>query len=149
MDLRQFENKVILITGAASGFGRLLSERLASAGAKLVLADINEQDLARLQESLPTTAGLVAVRCDVSVENDVQALVARAADEFGVLDIAINNAGIAPPLKAIIDVEEAQTVATAGLFSGIRGCGQTGQLFRSRARTEHFRNRDQPESPAP
>ncbi|WP_162622195.1 SDR family NAD(P)-dependent oxidoreductase, partial [Acinetobacter baumannii] len=74
-----YSGQVVLITGAASGFGALLAEQLAKYGAKLVLGDLNIEGLNTVVEPL-RQAGVevVAQVCDVSCEADVQALVQSA-----------------------------------------------------------------------
>ncbi|WGL16542.1 SDR family oxidoreductase [Microbulbifer bruguierae] len=124
--LLDFSGKVALITGAASGFGALLAEELGRRGASLVLGDINEDGLAPVVEKL-TDAGVAvqAVACDVSSETDCAAMVALARENFGRLDIAVNNAGIAPPMQYFEDVEEEtfdlqHSVNVKGVFFGMK-----------------------------
>jgi len=119
----EYNNKVVLITGAASGFGKLLAEKLACAGAKLVLGDLNEAGVKAVAEQLATD--VVAQRCDVTQESQVKDLVAASIEVFGRLDIAINNAGIATPMKALIETDEADldinfSVNTKGVFFGLK-----------------------------
>lgn len=87
------QGKVAVITGGASGIGRGLALRFARDGARgIVVADLN---LARAQGVADEIgAQAVAVRCDVSVEADIQALVAGATQRFGQVDIYMSNAGI-------------------------------------------------------
>jgi NAD(P)-dependent dehydrogenase (short-subunit alcohol dehydrogenase family) len=88
MDIR---NKVAIVTGGASGIGRSIARRFAAEGARaVVVADVN---LARAQEVADEFGGL-AVRCDVSQEADIQALVATTRQHFGQVDAYISNAGI-------------------------------------------------------
>jgi NAD(P)-dependent dehydrogenase (short-subunit alcohol dehydrogenase family) len=100
----QYSDQVVLITGAASGFGALLAQQLAEHGAKLVLGDRNIAALNAVVEPLQQ-AGIqvVAQACDVSLEAEVQALVQSAVDHFGRIDVSINNAGMSPPMKSFID----------------------------------------------
>ncbi|NQY85534.1 MAG: SDR family NAD(P)-dependent oxidoreductase, partial [Alcanivorax sp.] len=91
-----FTGKVALITGAASGFGKLLAAELGKRGARLVLGDINMDALDKLVADLEGQ-GVTALarRCDVSSEADCKAMVDTAVEQFGRLDMAVNNAGIA------------------------------------------------------
>ncbi|BFM16024.1 glucose 1-dehydrogenase [Maricurvus nonylphenolicus] len=105
--LLNYTDKVVLITGAASGFGKLLAKEFADRGAKLVLGDINEAGLDEvvmgLQQSDKPAAGQ---RCDVSKEADIKGLVDLAKSTYGRLDIAINNAGVAQEFTPIAQTSE-------------------------------------------
>lgn len=120
-----FENQVILITGAASGFGRILATRLQGFGAKLVLSDINSEPLEALVASFDAPNQVVAQVADVAKEDAVAALVTLARDTFGRLDIMVNNAGLGTPPKPLIDVTEDEmdinyAVNAKGVFFGIK-----------------------------
>jgi len=85
------QNKVAIVTGGASGIGRSIAQRFAADGARaVVVADLNH---ARAQAVADEFGGL-AVRCDVSQEADIQALVAATRERFGQVDAFISNAGI-------------------------------------------------------
>lgn len=119
----EFAGKRVLITGAASGFGKLLSEKLSAQGAELVLGDIDDVRLRDVATSL--TGADRFVRCDVSQEEDVKALCALARDTFGGLDLAINNAGFAPPMKSLLETSEEEfdrcySVNAKGVFFGMK-----------------------------
>lgn len=90
-----FEGKVALVTGAASGMGLAAARAFAEAGASVVMADFREDDVraqaARLGEA---DNKIFALRCDVSDDAQVQRMVERAVEEFGHLDAAFNNAGV-------------------------------------------------------
>jgi len=90
-----FGGQVAVVTGAGSGMGRDTAQAFASAGAAVVLADIN-QDAVRAATDELTAAGhqALGVTCDVSDEAQVATLVERTVDTFGRLDMAFNNAGI-------------------------------------------------------
>lgn len=88
-------NSVAVITGAASGIGRGMAERFAAEGMAVVLADIEEQSLAKLEEDLRTKgATVLAVQTDVSNADDVENLVVQTYDAFGAAHILCNNAGV-------------------------------------------------------
>jgi NAD(P)-dependent dehydrogenase (short-subunit alcohol dehydrogenase family) len=90
-----FENKVALVTGAGSGMGLATARAFAEAGAAIVLADIHENTVRSVAEEL-VSAGYkaMAVRCDVTNEADVEAMIKQTVSTFGRLDAAFNNAGI-------------------------------------------------------
>jgi len=81
---------VAVVTGSAMGIGRQIARRLSEEGYTLVLVDLEDQQ--GLLQELPGTA--IAEVCDVSVEADVERLVARVEDTFGGADVLVNNAGI-------------------------------------------------------
>jgi 2-deoxy-D-gluconate 3-dehydrogenase len=92
-----------IVTGGAMGIGRAIAERLHEAGASVVIADLDlgmaEDVASALNAARP--AGAVAVRTDVSNEDDVAAMVAAAVDRFGGIDILVNNAGIYPSVPFV------------------------------------------------
>lgn len=126
MQIDSFRSKVVMITGAASGFGKLLAEQLAGLGARLVLGDRNEAVLAEVAASLRASgADVLAMRCDVSHEAEVKALVQAGVDSFGRLDIGVNNAGMSSPMKSLLDTEESDldinfAVNAKGVFFGMK-----------------------------
>jgi NAD(P)-dependent dehydrogenase (short-subunit alcohol dehydrogenase family) len=90
-----FENKVALVTGAGSGIGLATAKGFAEAGASVVLADHREESVRAAAEDL--VAGghkALAIRCDVSDEPQVAAMVEQTVSTFGRLDAAFNNAGV-------------------------------------------------------
>jgi NAD(P)-dependent dehydrogenase (short-subunit alcohol dehydrogenase family) len=100
----RLDNKVAVITGAASGMGRATAARFAGEGAAVVIADLNEAGgEAAVRECRENGGRAVFHKADVSSESDVEAAVARAVSEFGRLDITFNNAGIAGALGPIED----------------------------------------------
>ena len=105
--LLDFTGKVVLITGAAQGLGKLLAEELGLRGALLVLGDIKEEavnDVANAINSRNSKA--IGLACDVSRKSDCAAMVNAAVEAFGQLDIAVNNAGIAGEMKHVTDFTE-------------------------------------------
>ncbi len=86
------EGRVAVVTGAADGIGRAVATRLAAEGAALVLGDIDAASLSSVAADLATRGPVEQVVCDVSVRPDVEALVTRALDRFGTVDILVNNA---------------------------------------------------------
>jgi NAD(P)-dependent dehydrogenase (short-subunit alcohol dehydrogenase family) len=90
-----FENRVALVTGAASGLGLANAKAFAESGASVALADWNEDAVHSAAREL-STAGykVLAIRCDVSDDAEVEAMVERTVATFGRLDAAYNNAGV-------------------------------------------------------
>jgi NAD(P)-dependent dehydrogenase (short-subunit alcohol dehydrogenase family) len=101
-----YKNQVVLITGAAGGFGRLAAAEFARAGAKLILCDLDAERLDELRSSL-RGSDVVAWAGDVGDDATHRRLVAQAIDTCGRLDVAINNAGIAHAFTKITDTENA------------------------------------------
>lgn len=125
--LLDFGDQVILITGAARGFGRLLARELTERGGRVVLGDVLLDPLRAVADDInarhPRRA--VALSCDVSVEADCRAMVETAVTEFGQLDIAVNNAGIGGAMHRLTefsgaDLDRQLAVNLKGVFYGMR-----------------------------
>jgi NADP-dependent 3-hydroxy acid dehydrogenase YdfG len=90
-------DKVIVITGAGSGFGRLVSEKTAALGAAVVGGDINAAALLETARAVESQGGRIATRVtDVTRYSDQEALIALALERFGRVDVMLNNAGTMP-----------------------------------------------------
>jgi NAD(P)-dependent dehydrogenase (short-subunit alcohol dehydrogenase family) len=116
----------VLITGAASGFGRLAAERFAEEGAWLTLQDISPDGLSETCERVASRGGEVAMLAgDVADETHAKALVALAVERFGRLDIALNNAGIGASMAALPEIaaetfDRIMAVNARGVFLGMK-----------------------------
>lgn len=104
----KLSNKVAIVTGAAMGIGKGIAQVFVREGAKVVLADVNA-DVGRATESELKRAGgdVLFVRCDVSNEEQVKALIGAAVDKFGALHILVNDAGIGV-YKTVLDATSAE-----------------------------------------
>lgn len=114
--MKRFDGLTAIVSGASGGFGKRLAERLAAEGAKLVLSDIREESLHALAADL---GGEVAVLAgDVAKEEHSRDLVALAIKQFGRIDVAFNNAGIAHGFSKLplMDSEEARRVIDIDLM---------------------------------
>jgi 2-dehydro-3-deoxy-D-gluconate 5-dehydrogenase len=116
----------VLITGAAKGIGRGIADRLAEGGANVLIADI---DIDEAQHAAKQLADLesrsVATRLDVSKEADCEAAVQRCVEEFGSLDILVNDAGIFPT-SPVLEM-------TPEFFDRVLGINLRGLVFISKA----------------
>lgn len=89
--------KVMIVTGAGSGFGRLVSQKAAGLGAHLACADIDEQGLSQTRGAIDAAGGsALSQRTDVTSLQEMQALVAATVERFGRVDVMVNNAGTMP-----------------------------------------------------
>src|SRR5215831_1538583 len=123
--MAELSGKVAIITGAASGMGKAATMLFAKEGAHVVLADLNARDGEQVAHDASASTRSTFLRTDVSQESDVAALVKRALDDFGGLDIMFNNAGIGGavgPLEEIgvEDWDKTQAVCLRGVFLGIK-----------------------------
>ena len=101
------EARTVVVTGAASGIGAAIAQGLAIEGARVVLADIDENAATRVAGSILDAGGsAVAVRVDVTSRTDVRAAVAAAVDAFGRLDVWFNNACMNVPMPFLEATEE-------------------------------------------
>lgn len=87
----KLQNKIAVITGGAQGIGAAIAARFAQEGAKVVIADINEEKAKALASQIQDS---MYVLCDVSNVNQVESLFSRTLDTFGRLDVLVNNAAL-------------------------------------------------------
>ena len=91
----EFQGKVALVTGAGSGIGKATALRLAAGGARVVVLSRTEDEVAAVRDRIVGAGGTaLAVRADISREDEMQAAVARSLAAYGRLDILVANAGI-------------------------------------------------------
>ena len=103
--MNQLDGKVAVITGASRGLGKAIAELFARQGARVVLSARSQKDIEQNATGL-TAAGLEAVAfpCDVSDPGQVEALARFAVEKFGGFDVWVNNAGVAGPYGATLDL---------------------------------------------
>jgi NAD(P)-dependent dehydrogenase (short-subunit alcohol dehydrogenase family) len=94
--MMRFQDKVVIITGGASGIGLATAKRFASEGAKIVLADINPENLQQAEKDLKSSGAveIILSECNVSKEEQVEATIKSALEKLKRLDIIVNNAGL-------------------------------------------------------
>jgi len=118
--MAELQGKRALVTGAARGFGRAISEVLLREGAQVMLCDVQDDQVSKTAEEL----GASSVRCDVSVASDVQAAIQATVDAFGGIDVVVNNAGIVHNYSLLDETEEdfdrIIAVNQKGVFFGIK-----------------------------
>lgn len=106
--MNKLENKVAIITGGAQGMGAITAELFAKEGAKVVIADFNqEKGMEQAQKIKAMGYECSFVKTDVSKSEEVQNMVKFAVDTYGILDVAVNNAAITPDDKPLADFDEA------------------------------------------
>jgi NAD(P)-dependent dehydrogenase (short-subunit alcohol dehydrogenase family) len=93
--MKEFKDKVAVVTGAASGIGRAIAGRCVREGMTTVLADVNKPDLAKAEAELKASGGTVlGVEMDVAKRSDVELLARKTLDAFGAVHLLVNNAGV-------------------------------------------------------
>jgi len=117
----RMENKVAIVTGAASGIGKAIAEKYLAEGASVVLADMAETLELNNEKAL-------YIKCNVTVSAEVEALVAATIAKFGHLDVMVNNAGVGG-LGGILDATDEswdKTIAVnlSGVFYGARAAAK-------------------------
>lgn len=101
----RLKDKVAIVTGAASGFGAEIARSYAREGANVVIADLNETGALAVAQEIGSAA--LAVRCDVTRRGDIDALLDATVQNFGSVDIVVNNAGYTHRNQPLLDVDEA------------------------------------------
>lgn len=104
--MANLKDKVAIVTGARRGMGRADALTLARAGAKVVVADISLEECEKVVEEIKSNKGeAIAVKCDVTKKDEVDAMIQAAVKKWGKLDILVNNAGVCN-FKPFLDMTE-------------------------------------------
>lgn len=118
-----FQDKVIIVTGAAGGIGKEVVKKVVSGGAKVVLVDLNKEAIESVQSELQLTQdNSLVVQTDVSNEENVKNYVEQTIAKFGRIDGFVNNAGVEGPAKQIEEITEKE-------FDFVYGINVKGVLF--------------------
>ena len=122
--MRDLQDRVAVVTGAASGFGRAFAVACAAEGARVVLADVDEKGMLETAGLLPQGSESLVVRCDVTRADNLEALAAQTYERFGGTHVVFNNAGVAvcgPAWTATLeDWKWVLDVNLMGVVHGIR-----------------------------
>ena len=131
----ELPERAAVVTGAARGIGFAIAERLSRAGAQVVVADVDEEGAVAAVERLREAGGeAVEAVADITKLDEVDAIVKRAIDAFGKLDVLVNNAGITgrnAPLSEITDED----------WERVLGLNLTATFYLCRAAISHMRER--------
>ncbi len=124
--MKKLENKVAIITGAASGIGKSTALLFAKEGAKVVVSDINEENGNKVVDEIKAAGGdAIFVKADTSSPEDNENLVKETIIAFGKLDIAVNNAGIGGEINKAADMslegwKKVVDINLSGVFYGMK-----------------------------
>ena len=123
--MKDFQGKVAVITGGASGLGRAMADRFAREGMRIVLADVEPNALAKTEAEMKAAgAKVIGVRTDVSKAAEVEALAQKTLAAFGAVHLLANNAGVAEGGNVwdntVADWEWVLGVNVWGVIHGVR-----------------------------
>ncbi len=132
----EFQNRIVLVTGAAKGIGRGIARGFADRGAMVVVSGRTAGSLERVADEIRAEGGrALAVKADVSVAKEVEELVATVVDRFGRLDVLVNNAGVYLT-SPIVDMTEADWDLTLAVdLKGVFLCSRAAvrQMIKQRS----------------
>ncbi len=134
--MTRLAGKVAIVTGAGSGMGRATAKLFAKEGAKVVLAEFNENSMNETLDDILKAGGTaVAIRTDVSQEADVEAMIQKAVDEYGRLDILANIAGI-------FDYSASVENTSTELYNRVMAVNLAGPFYACRAAIKIFNKQE-------
>lgn len=125
-DMRRLEGKRAIVTGAGNGIGRAIALRLADEGARVALADIDEEAANGVASEIKSDSGgdTLVRKTDVTVPEEVESLVGAVVSEWGGLDVMVNNAGVGiaatAPETSLEDWQFVLGVSLKGTFLGMK-----------------------------
>ena len=130
--MSRFSDKVVIVTGAASGIGEATARLFADEGAQVVVSDVNAEQ----GERVATSIGAHFVHADVAREADIETLVSATLTRYGRIDCMINNAGVVGAVGSILDTpanywRATQAVLLDSVFYGIKHAGRVMREQRS------------------
>ena len=131
----RLKDKVAIVTGAGSGMGKATARLFAREGALVVGSDIDAGRLEAVTAEVTAAGGrMIGVAGDVSQRQDAEALVQRAIDEFGRLDVLVNNAGIMDLMEGVASFDD-------DTYARVMGVNVYGPFVTSRAAVRHMKER--------
>ena len=122
----EVKNKIVIVTGAGSGIGKATALHFAKHGATVVVSDINLESAEKVAEEIVTNKGkALPIKANVAKFENVELLIAKTVDEFGQLDVIVNNAGIGPHFlkthqATLRDWDRVISVNQTGVFYGMK-----------------------------
>ncbi|MGE8203018.1 SDR family oxidoreductase [Heyndrickxia sp. NPDC080065] len=103
----KLQNKVAVVTGAASGMGKAIAELYAKEGAKVVVADLNIEGAKTVVADITNNGGTAtAIQVNVAKLEDIENMINTAVNEYGTLDVLVNNAGIMDAFEPVGDISD-------------------------------------------
>lgn len=119
----RFEDKVVMISGAASGFGRVAAQKFAAEGARLSLSDVNSEGLAETAGMF--TGDVLTCKVNVAEQADQQRWTSDTVERFGRIDVAVNNAGVIHDLASIVktpldEYDRMMSINARGVFIALQ-----------------------------
>ena len=104
--MKRLEGKVVIITGAASGMGKAMALLFANEGAKVIVSDINQSGVEAVVSEISAAGGpAFGIVANVGIEESVQNLVTATINQYGAIDVLVNNAGIMDNMEPLADIK--------------------------------------------